>query len=235
MRNDRHVPRTLVSASFSAFSGSHNGTARSLNDIFKLVQPLGLSVFDDYTLRARETVGEGASYEVLRGNVRGQKDLVAVKRVKMQHNASERGALERQVECVLKDIEVMRHDPLAQHENILSLLGYGWTWSNKDIIPYIVTEYAGLGTLRQYLRDNHISIRARLALCSQVACGLQRLHWAGVAHGDIKMENVLVFPSTAARSTYETDVIVKIVSFPASLIVHQPIRLTRVSTNVFCS
>ena len=106
----------------------------------------------------------------------------------------------------------MHHPPLEEHENILSLFGYGWGLTKEDILPFIVTEFAQLGTLRGYLKEQALPLKAKLALCSQVACGLNRLHWAGVAHGDLKLENVLVFPTSSHGNIglYETNLIAKL-------------------------
>lgn len=121
----------------------------------------------------------------------------------------------------------MCHPPLAQHENILTLLGYGWGLRQGDTIPFIVTDYAACGTLRDYLQSVRVPMSSKLSLCSQVACGLNRMHWAGVAHGDLKLENVLVFPSHTIEGsgTYETDVTVKLVVNPFLFALYNAIQL----------
>ena len=87
----------------------------------------------------------------------------------------------------------MQHAPLAKHKNIIKLLGYGWDYEQRDTIPYLVTELAHQGTLRQYLSDQgSISLKDRLELCGDVINGLYELHLCGVCHGDVKLDNVLV-------------------------------------------
>ena len=186
---------------------------RSLVDLLTLIQPLGLALYDRSSLRNARRAGEGASYKVSECSHAGSGSVVAVKQIKVPDDLSNDEAFQRRVDCVLKDIEVMHHPPLAEHENILSLLGYGWGLTKGDVLPFIVTEFAQLGTLREYLQAQNLSLQAKLALCSQVACGLNRLHWAGVAHGDLKLENVLVFQSTSNGSlgVYETDLVAKLV------------------------
>jgi serine/threonine protein kinase len=147
-----------------------------------------------------------------------------VKQIKLPDDLNNDKAFQSRVDCVLKDIEVMNHPPIAQHQNILTLLGYGWGLRKGDVIPFIVTEYASLGTLRDYLQAKCRPLKTRLALCSQVACGLNRLHWTGIAHGDLKLENVLVFPHSnkvchcRGVSNYDADVVAKLVSAPGGCI-----------------
>lgn len=84
----------------------------------------------------------------------------------------------------------MHHAPLASHENILDLLGYGWNL--QDSIPFLVTECARHGTLRQFLKGNALRPRQKRKLCRDIASGLLELHLCGIAHGDIKLDNVLI-------------------------------------------
>ena len=87
----------------------------------------------------------------------------------------------------------MHHEPLARHKNIIQLLGYGWDYEQGDTIPYLVTELAHQGTLRQYLSERHpLSLKDRLELCGDVISGLHEIHLCGVCHGDVKLDNVLV-------------------------------------------
>ncbi|KAK0726152.1 kinase-like domain-containing protein, partial [Lasiosphaeris hirsuta] len=186
--------RTLVSCSLR-FSRQGGVEIRSLDDLLWTIQPLNLRLYDAASLRTPKQVGEGASYTVFRYTDARTRTAVAVKKIKPPDDVNDHFAFQNRVDCVLKDIEVMHHPPIAQHENILTLLGYGWGLRRGDLIPFIVTDYASLGTLREYLQTGDVSMPSKLSICSQVACGLNRLHWTGVGHGDLKLENVLVFPN----------------------------------------
>lgn len=203
---------TLVSRSLG-FSRPGGVEIRSLQDLLRAILLLNIRLYNPASLRGPRQIGEGVSYNVFRYTDTRTGDVVAVKRIKLPDDSNNHQAFQNRVDCVLKDIEVMVHPPIAQHENILTLLGYGWGLQRGDIIPFIVTEFTALGTLRDYLQTNKISMQTKLALCSQVACGLNRLHWTRVAHGDLKLENVLVFPSHAMEGsgTYQADVVVKLV------------------------
>lgn len=67
-------------------------------------------------------------------------------------------------------------------------------------MPFIVVEFASLGSLREYLiQRKSVESPNRLRdveiLVRDVACALSALHTCGIVHGDIKLDNVLMFPS----------------------------------------
>ena len=139
-------------------------------------------------------VGEGGSYRVYRC-YHSRKQLVAAKVIKLplEPTAKEKEVFRRRVVCLMKDLEVMHHPPLARHDNILGLLCYGWNMSGDSALPFLVTEYAEHGTLRELLQKETISVALKLKLCGDIASGLHAMHLCGVSHGDLKLENVLVF------------------------------------------
>ena len=91
----------------------------------------------------------------------------------------------------------MNHRPLKEHANIVGLLGYGWGLSRDNVLPFLVTEYADCGNLRKFLlnavQTPVLSIVSRMKVAGGIASGLHALHSCGIAYGDIKLENVLVF------------------------------------------
>ena len=150
-------------------------------------------------------VGEGGSYQVFRCD-HLKKQLVAAKimRLPLEKSKEEKENFRRRVFCLIKDLEVMRHPPLAKHPNILGLLGYGWNLSEDSALPFLVTEYAKLGTLRDFLQKVPTSIVTKLRLCGNIASGLHAMHLCGVSHGDLKLENILIF-----REAHDSDRTVK--------------------------
>lgn len=157
-----------------------------------MVQNLQLNLFHSSELSGSRPAGEGCSYRVFRCYHKAVK-FVAVKEVKLPQVVSQQDEFQRRVCCVLKDLEVMHHPPLARHDNVIRLLGYGYGLSSTNSLPFLVTEYSHHGTLREYLMSDRTTLVARLKLCGGVASGLHAMHLSGVAHGDVKLENVLVF------------------------------------------
>lgn len=79
---------------------------------------------------------------------------------------------------------------LLQHPFILPILDVGI----HDGSPYIVSEYAEGGSLRQYLKERRgqpCELEEALTILSQIGQGLQYAHQQNVIHRDIKPENIL--------------------------------------------
>jgi serine/threonine protein kinase len=79
---------------------------------------------------------------------------------------------------------------LLQHPFILPILDVGI----HDGSPYIVSEYAEGGSLRQYLkerREHPCELEEALTILSQIGQGLQYAHQQNIIHRDIKPENIL--------------------------------------------
>ena len=186
-----------------------------MHDLVKFLEPLQLPLYQGTEMHDNTLLGEGGSYKVFRCKY-PKKHLVAVKVMKLPFALSlkENEDLRKQVVCIIKDLEVMRHSPLAEHKNILGLLGYGWNLSGDSALPFLVTEYADQGTLRDFLQgpERNGSVVPRLKLCGDIASGLHTLHLCGVSHGDLKLENVLVFREADAVGSKEKRYSAKLVS-----------------------
>lgn len=198
---------------FSHDSG--NGT-RTLQDLVKLLQPLKLALYRGIDMHRITLVGEGSSYRVFRCNYLNRQ-LVAAKIMKLptELSAKEKENFRRRVFCLIKDVEVTLFSPLAKHENILGLLGYGWNLSEDSSLPFLVTEYAEQGTLRDFLREKQTSVVSRLKLCGNIASGLHAMHSCGVSHGDLKLENVLIFREPDQMGSTAEHYSAKLVSQPS--------------------
>jgi serine/threonine-protein kinase len=79
---------------------------------------------------------------------------------------------------------------IVTHPNVAATLAHGDT---PDGVPFLVMERVcgePLGTRIQ--RDGPFSLRRAVAITQQILAGLEALHGAGVVHGDVKSDNVLV-------------------------------------------
>ncbi|KAK4167852.1 hypothetical protein QBC43DRAFT_125325 [Cladorrhinum sp. PSN259] len=157
---------------------------------------------DNSLYGGRENVAEGASYRIGTRfrTVRGQQKLVAVKKVKeslaMSGSAPENRLATTTLETIRKDIVLMtrpQYRRMAGHPHILPCLGYGWEAGGPAPSLFLVVPWAQRGTLRQFLKNKDISWPIRKELFNQVCLGLRSLHRYDIAHGDVKMENVLIF------------------------------------------
>ena len=93
----------------------------------------------------------------------------------------------KELELQKREIEVLK---LCQHPNIIRLLD---VFENPEVI-YIVLEYLEGGDLFVYLdkRDFKITEDQARSIAHQIALALQYLHSYGIAHRDIKLENIMM-------------------------------------------
>ncbi|KAI9803858.1 MAG: hypothetical protein M1825_001738 [Sarcosagium campestre] len=106
----------------------------------------------------------------------------------------------------MKDLVVTHHMTYhvsASHKrNIVSLLALGFETVSDGIdedpalAPVIALEYAPFGTLADLYSSSSFltSYQKKLWILSDIADGLQALHLSNVVHGDVKPDNVLIFP-----------------------------------------
>jgi serine/threonine protein kinase len=135
-------------------------------------------------------LGEGETYVVERCVARNE-NVLAVKHLKVSSDAM----FHKRLRSVILELQIMRHPPFKAHPNIMPGLGYGWNTKGNIIMPYVVVEYAGLWTLREHITTTKPTLHDIEILLGDVASGLVALHTCGIVHGDMKLDNVLVFPS----------------------------------------
>ncbi|KAI8166621.1 hypothetical protein K4K49_007671 [Colletotrichum sp. SAR 10_70] len=141
--------------------------AHGLDDVLRVVSALNLRRYPQEELTEEEVLGEGETYVVKRCAVKGG-DCVAVKQLKIND---------------------------VSDDKLFRPLGYGWSLRGASVIPYLVVEYAPLGTLREYIKTAKPRFADVEILLGDVSSALSALHTCGIVHGDVKLDNALVFPS----------------------------------------
>ncbi|OTB20385.1 hypothetical protein K445DRAFT_84591 [Daldinia sp. EC12] len=210
------LSRTSVSSlSSAAFSNPHlTGRANGLDEVLNTVKALSLRRIPYEEIERQDVVGEGETFVVERCVVRNQ--ILAIKHLKTNLSPDD-SVFRRRIQSVILELRIMRHAPLRSHPNILTVFGYGWNMGASRIAPYLLVQYAPYGTLRQYLQHTkpETSITQKEILIGDVAAATSALHLCGIIHGDIKLDNVLIFHSWDRPSKS----IAKISDFGHSLVV----------------
>ncbi|KAI1804419.1 kinase-like protein [Daldinia bambusicola] len=210
------LSRTSVSSlSSAAFSNPHlTGRANGLDEVLSTVKALSLRRIPYEEIERQDVVGEGETFIVERCVVWNQ--TLAIKHLKTNMSPDDR-AFRGRIQSTILELRIMRHAPLRSHPNIITVLGYGWSTGISKIAPYLLVQYAPYGTFRQYLQHTKpgTSITQKEILIGDVAAAASALHLCGIIHGDIKLDNVLIFHSwdRPAKS------IAKISDFGHSLVV----------------
>lgn len=144
--------------------------------------------FGRYTVLRRLGVGGTASVHLARDGETG--DFVVLKHVRAAW-AGDRGA----EEAALRELEVARR---VSHPSLVAVHGF----MRADDGVVLVLEHAEGGSLRGLLRERGCLAPAEVArLAADAADGLAALHAAGVVHGDIKPENILLDSAGRAKLT----------------------------------
>ena len=102
------------------------------------------------------------------------------------------------LDTLQRELVALTHPGLRQHANISRLLLYDLiTSSSGKSIPTLVVERATFGSLYDFLeRGEHtITAKDRADICNDVTVGLSAIHRAGIVHGDVKADNILIFES----------------------------------------
>ena len=199
---------SLVSAisNFGAgtFSAEPPGRQSPLVPFFEFLRIASASGLQQYAQDITEEglvvarLGDSTDYVV--DKVRSPNgDVVVVKHAKATllldgtEGASESGNNSR-IRKVLHEIKIATHPALRENRNILRMEGFGWELAESSLTtPYLVVEYAEHGTLRDYLQKKAVGKETKLGLAFDLAKALQALHTQCIAHGDLKLENALVF------------------------------------------
>ncbi|KXH30172.1 serine/threonine protein kinase [Colletotrichum simmondsii] len=166
----------------------------------------------DHSWDARPVhLGDGASYSVDKVTLSMKRDdgnpiIVAVKKINLFGNSESRSdwsaaTRHRSVATVLKELRILAIPSIEEHLNIVSLLGFrsehaSISAQNSTNVS-LVMEYGSHGTLRDFCQshsdDETFDLVAKARFMYDIASGLAKLHSCGIAHGDIKLENTLVF------------------------------------------
>lgn len=126
-------------------------------------------------------IGTGSTCIVLEGQDRRSGETVAVK-VMSRYDMESRGVLNK----IQREISVMQR---LSHENIVKCIE---VITDGDLI-YVVLEWCSDGDLLSWIMDGRIrNVDHAKSLFVQVLNGVRYLHENGVAHGDLKPENVMV-------------------------------------------
>jgi serine/threonine protein kinase len=130
--------------------------------------------------RVQSLLGEGGMGRVYRA-VGPDGEIVALKLVKAQLARDDvfRRRFEREAGAAAR----------VAHPNVVPVVDRG----EHEGVPYMAQKFITGGSLEERIKvDGPLSLRDTIALCTQVADGLDALHAAGLIHRDVKPGNILL-------------------------------------------
>lgn len=166
-------------------------------------------------------IADGVSFKVFRASyldrATQQRSVVAVKLLKgvpsgqsVSNYANKAEFQEVQMGSLVREIKVLCHSSLRSHENLLHIIEWGFGFQDETgeqadekwdlIAPFFAVEFAEHGSLKK-LPFTQTSWETKRELCLDVILGLGALHSCDIAHGDVKLENILIFPHSERKIT----------------------------------
>lgn len=107
-------------------------------------------------------------------------------------------------DSILQEIKISVHPPLRRHPNICHTVGMERTFAfDNNIVLSLVVEFAPQGSLSDFLLSSHSSASGidwtqRRSFAIDISSGLEILHKCRIVHGDLTLDNVLIFQNTSA-------------------------------------
>ena len=145
-------------------------------------------------------------------------------------------AFEKLLKDLMFEIRIMKHPQLAKQPNIVELIAVAFedtliapkppaeylqsendNWTTEIFSPILlvepaIREHTDVSKYFKLHKKDDISPSMFASLISDVAMGLAALHALGIVHGDVKDENVLLFPSPTEGKT----IVAKVADFGAA-------------------
>lgn len=150
---------------------------------------------------------------------------VAIKRTRPSgHSNSDLATYsDRNLAQVTLELRILALEQLRRHTHLVNIRGVCYEESVADPNTvgigqfHLILEYSQLGNMGSFLRQNgqQMELRAKIDLVRQVGCGLSTLHEFHICHGDLKVQNVLVFKGK------DSDYVAKLADFGVSIHSHQ--------------
>ncbi|KAF5582072.1 serine threonine kinase [Fusarium pseudoanthophilum] len=138
---------------------------------------------------------------------------------------------------LVNELRIRTHHPIRNHPNIARFRGIAWDFENVEATqprPLLLEELAPQRSMARFWRDYdflRMNFMAKMELCLDIAIGLAALHGCDVAHGDVKPDNVLIFPRVGRQEAF----MAKLTDFGHSVSAHQGLTSMPAHTPQWCA
>ncbi|KAH0541251.1 hypothetical protein FGG08_004256 [Glutinoglossum americanum] len=152
----------------------------------------------------RRAIATPTPSNITRGKTDNLEENIIVKRTRQGILEPESSALR----SFIAELRVRAHLPLRHHPNIVDLKGVAWDFGDderKKPCSLLLEELAVERSLSHFWDKRTLTrmpFKAKADLCLDIAQGLSALHSCGIVHGDMKPDNVLIFPRPGSRDAF---------------------------------
>lgn len=191
-----------------------------LNEFVNQLQLKNIGIFNTHL----NLLGYGSSFSVFvipKDEQYPGWDTIVMKRTIPTLEIQSQEKIENRINDMMLELRVLCHDPIQKHDNIVNLLGVAWETDPVNFErhwPVLLIERATLGTLSEFLQQqDSFAFGEKLALSMDVVLALEVLHQCGILHGDIKLDNVLVFENSNPQTCRVRPFVAKLADFGGAL------------------
>ncbi|RPA71777.1 kinase-like protein [Ascobolus immersus RN42] len=148
-------------------------------------------------LEGGKRIGHGKTFTAEKRRIDSDEGWIVIKRTKVGKEDSE-GTLATRIQVAFLEQHILSYySEISEHPNIIKYHGWGWTLKDLDraaaVSLFLALEYCEMGTLSSFLRNTAgLSDTQKWQFCLGISRGLEVLHKHGIAHGDVKLANILV-------------------------------------------
>jgi len=152
-------------------------------------------------------LGEGGYAKVVLGRNRNTGEKVAIKLLDTRADAASGRAASSEA-AIVREVAALRR--AGAHPNVCQLLGYYRLGKDGDVHAMVMELCGGGELFRLVERFGAVEERRVLPLFVGVLAGLRHLHAQGIAHRDLKLENILLARVESGKGGTSTVLVPKI-------------------------
>ncbi|KAL4982612.1 hypothetical protein BDW68DRAFT_182383 [Aspergillus falconensis] len=151
----------------------------------------------------------------------GNRSVMAYKSIRPRFDQDGRFDDKDALGQVVVELKLLSASGIRSHRNITQLKGISFETPNHRtdgyLAPVLMFDASSMGNLLDFICDPVRMVDGPYwEFCLDVARGLQALHTHGFIHGDVKCENVLIFPTRALQGR---SYVAKITDFGCSMVI----------------